>query len=151
MKLRNIAAGVLCVVSIISCDAKRKMASSSLRTDKAPIGKRFRDLPPLISVTWKSEVVGNRRRLTVPSPSLFRIWGYAEYDKAALFSFAQQFEWVSNASGWNPEFSFDEVIVHNCDWKYSESFGNRVKPELWAGDLYVCLERGLIYFDLQGE
>lgn len=139
-------------ILVMGCDKEKfsKDKCENFRTTINPIEKHLLHLPKIKSVKWKVQTFGNDARLiSVPGPSNYRIKGYAKFEIDELEEVISKFEdFIDDAPYVDFPYSENE---EKYNWKCSQLFTEMVKPKLLIGSVWVCVEKGLIYFDLEGE
>lgn len=135
----------------IGCEKeKSRDKCESFRITITPIERRLHHLPKIKSVKWKLQTFGNDSHwISVPGPSSYRITGYAEFEIEALEKIISKFEdFINDAPCVDFPYSENEA---KYNWKRSQLFTEMVKSRSIIGSVWVCAEKGLVYFDLEGE
>lgn len=142
----------LVIVILGACNENKAIgkASEPFKTDKVLISKAIKNLPPFEEVKWRGRLTGKDSVGSIPGPSSYRFWGYAKYDKNLLLGQLSNYEWVTPEAGWKPKFQF-KAGEDLSGWKTSENFTKKIVNPLMTGKIYVCVEQGLLYYDLEGE
>lgn len=137
------------IISLITgCD--KNDVNNDFQTNVAPIEKRLCNLPGITSAKWKYQTYGGSQGISVPGPTGYRIWGYIKLEKEELSKFVSKFDDFKKDQSLHVDFQYLNEN-ENYDWIRSQKFIDMTKRKLIVGSVWVCVEQGLIYFDLEGE
>jgi hypothetical protein len=120
------------------------------KTDIQPVIEKLQGLPQPDQAKWKLETSKEARGINVPGRSWYRLSGYLHFPAGALDKLYEAYTWRPTKIDWRPKFPF-ALEGDSTSWVNSRPFTRATKRGIIAGQLYLCRELELIYFDLSGE
>lgn len=119
-----------------------------VRTDPAPLERRFTLLGPLSDVHWLGISLGEDSRMSVPGPIDVRVVGVAQLEAgtgAALVAVPQR-DFRPGRPARVPK-KLAALMPKGAAWVRSEAFNQEVTGGRYTGEFYVDAGADRVYFD----
>jgi hypothetical protein len=145
------AAAVLaaCASAESSSPPREKDAGESgVRTDAAPLERRFPVLGQLSDAHWLGATLGLESRMSVPGPFDVRVVGIARLraGEGATIVEARQSDFRPETPGQVPG-PLAGFLPDGATWVRSETFNREVTGEAYSGEFYLDPVSNSVYFD----
>lgn len=129
---------IIIFVIILHIDGSAIDRKEDCRSDIAPIESRIKNISKIAHVKWKWERLTTDSLFSPPGPSVFRIWGYVQFEKGELSETIKNHSFSDlkqiSLSVDFPYCKDDEKYI----WETSESFTKMItNPTNSACNLYL--------------
>lgn len=119
-----------------------------VRTDPAPLERRFTLLGPLSDVHWLGISLGEDSRMSAPGPIDVRVVGVAQLEAGAGAAIVAppQRDFRSGQPDRVPK-KLAALMPKGAEWARSEAFDQEVTGGRYTGEFYVDAGADRVYFD----
>jgi hypothetical protein len=146
-----LAAGAAALAT--ACTSSRPQAGPSkapegpVRTDTAPLERRFPLLGPLRDAHWLGyDLAGGDGGRSVPGPSDIRVVGVAGLADGRVAGLVARRAFRPASLTGVPD-RLSGFLPEGAGWLHSDSFDTEVTADVYSGSFFLSKARGLVFFD----
>ncbi|WP_031079307.1 hypothetical protein [Streptomyces sp. NRRL WC-3742] len=142
-----LALGAMTVLAACTSTAK-STDGGKVRTDLAPLERRFTALGPLSGAHWLGAALGTDSRMSVPGPTDVRVVGIAQLRAGAVAALmgAPQRRFQPGTPSQLPA-ELAEFMPKGARWVRSDSFDREMTGGTYSGAFYLGPGTDTVYFD----
>ncbi|MFI1654600.1 hypothetical protein ACH4ZU_06605 [Streptomyces sp. NPDC020472] len=126
--------------------ASQRPPEAEVRTDRAPVERRFPQFGRFTGVEWAAAPLGHADS-RVPGPTDVRLSGVATLAKADVERLLKEYRWVPAEEPPTVLGGIAPRVPEGAKWRTSEEFTSEVTRNVYTGEFHLDAAAGLMVFD----
>lgn len=142
-----VVTGVFCLNMFLNSNKELSMERIEYRTDLQPLLDRFGETIEFDSCFWKADTIGK----TKFGPSAYWMKGFIIINQDTLMEIKSKYPFIKADVHFDKGMSPEITNCSDFDWNYNKELSRKIAGSGFVGEIYLDINNGIFYFDLESK